>query len=175
MKYKTLNNIAHNIGHSFLSGLNYVAADNPQCEPVSVFVGQIALDTNTNLFSLNLLSGECSPSQFKIPMIEVSAQQYQNRFQDLLTKHGVASQSVTSAQLKIHLYLKKLHKYRDKADNWWLPVLCEVVIYDDRGVLHCGSVKETIATSKQPVNTDDEPLADNAVQKLLRWLKRRFT
>ena len=175
MKYKTLNNVAHNIGHSFLSGLNYITADNPFCEPVSVHVGQIALDTNTALFSLNLLSGECFPNEFKTPIIEMSAQQYQNRFQDLLTKHGVAAQSVTSAQLKIHLYLERLHKYQDKADNWSLPVLCEVAIYDDRGVLHCGSVKETIATSKQPVDTGEKSLADNAFQKLLRWLKRKFT
>ncbi len=174
MKYKTLNNVAHNIGHSFLSGLNYIASDNPYCEPVSVHVVQIAIDTNTAIFSLDLLSGECLPNQFKTPLIEASAKQYQNRFQDLLIKHGVSTQDVTSAQLKIHFYREKLLQYKDKADNWCLPVLCEVAIYDDRGVLHCGSVRETICTSKPPIDTGEESLADNAFQKVLRWIKEKL-
>lgn len=174
MKYKTINNVAHNIGHSFLSGLNYNPTLDPISEPISVHIGQIAIDTSTRNFSLNLLSGECFPDQFKTPIIETSAKQYQNRFQDLLIKHGVATQIVTSAQLKIHFYLEKLIKHNDKADNWELPLLYEIAIYDDRDVLHCGSDKETIGTSKQPIDIGEESLADNALQRFLRWLKINF-
>ena len=136
-KYKVLKAVAHNVGHSFLSDMNYVGTGS-RFTMVPELIFQTARKERVTAFHLDLINQVIEPEAFDIPEINESAGYYRKMLWNQVDNQGADPAFVRAADLWIRFDLesRRTSRYVGHAE---LPVFsCEVTIIDDRGHSHVG-------------------------------------
>jgi hypothetical protein len=127
-KYKVLKSVAHNIGHSFTSLMNY-AGDDYAMGHILRFARRSGRDTLT----IDFVTGEGGPAELLAePIAEIPAR-YSQFFWDLIQRHGSDRSLVKNATLTLRYDIaRKRSLYRD-AEVFESPYICDVRVTDTRG------------------------------------------
>jgi len=131
-KYKVLQSVAHSIGHSFTSFMNY--ADN------DYVLGHIlthAHRSGKDTLLVNLISGSATPPELLEPPVNAAVQRYVERLPELVRSHKSDPALIRSAGLTLHFDLTRLRPHFKLPDIVEAPYPCEVVLTDDRGKEYC--------------------------------------
>lgn len=125
-RYKVLKGVAHDIGHSFISSMNY-ATDDYTMGHILRFARKSGMDTLT----IDFTTGAAGPVELlREPIAEVP-RRYTDRFWKLVETSGSDASLVRSARLTLKYDLNR----NKSAPNGILlsPYVCEVSIEDTRG------------------------------------------
>ncbi len=127
-QYKALKCVAHNIGHSFTSLMNYVGED--------YVMGQIlwlARSTGIDTLGINLVTGEGRPEELLAKPISEVPVWYSKRFWDLVQRHGLDRSYVRTATLVLRYNLKVQRPHATFPQFTESPYTCDVGVVDIRG------------------------------------------
>ena len=136
-RYKVLKSIAHNLGHSYLSLMNYVDGDY-----IVEHLFRRAKETGESRVRIDVLRGTIQPEAFQTPVLAASAARERAAFGRLVQSGGAALDMVAAARMEIVFDLAGTRA------RWTVPGLelaayrCRVEIVDDRGRHHTADVKE---------------------------------
>lgn len=126
-RYKVLRSVAHGLGHSFVSTLNwgdddYVMGNLLRC----------ARQTGADTFWVDLSTGVCGPESLTIPPVKRAAVRYAAWFPKLVERHLSDMRWVSAARLEVRfdLSVERPSKWSPEAES---PFVCRVEIVDDRG------------------------------------------
>jgi hypothetical protein len=129
-KFKVLKSVAHNLGHSFTSLMNYADDDYAMGH-----ILRFARETGRDTLQINLVTGEASPQALLAnPIAELPAR-YSRFFRDLVKRQGSDPSLVTCATLVLHYDLKVERPLRGM-DHTESPYVCDVRITDTRGKIY---------------------------------------
>jgi hypothetical protein len=123
-RYKVLKGVAHNIGHSFTSLMNYADDDYTMGH-----ILRFARETRTDRLTIDFVTGTGKPAALLREPISGVPRWYTTRFWDLVASSGSDRSLVKVATLTIQYDLTKTLS-GPPAEN---PYVCDVSIVDDRG------------------------------------------
>lgn len=123
-RYKVLKSVAHNIGHSFTSLMNY-SVDDYSMGHILRFARQTGLDTLT----IDFVTGEGGPSALLRDPISEVPRRYAKMFWDLVRRSGSDRSMVEAATLTLKYDLTKSRSGPPVES----PYICDVSITDTRG------------------------------------------
>jgi len=127
-RYKVLKSVAHNIGHSFTSLMNYSGDDY-----VMGHILRLARKTSWDTLRIDFVSGEASPPALLVdPIADVPAR-YVNFFWDLVSRHGSDRSLVKVAVLTLQFDLTTRRPLFRDPRFIESPYICDVLITDNRG------------------------------------------
>jgi hypothetical protein len=130
-RYKVLKSVAHNIGHSFTSLMNYVGDDY-----VMGHVLRLARLTGRDTLTIDFVTGYAAPVELlQEPISEIPAR-YTDFFWNLVKRQGSDRSCVKAAALTLHYDIdtqRPLHRNPKITES---PYVCDVRITDDRGITH---------------------------------------
>ena len=114
-KYKMLRGVAHNLGHSFLSLMNYLKYD--YCLDYLYAISRIK---NINSVEIDFLDCRLHPKYFDLRELICSVHDYRGRFYMGLANMKISPAEIKSVKMRIKFDNKikkttKSHKFRDKA------------------------------------------------------------
>lgn len=140
MKYKVLRSAAHNVGHSFASGLNWHDNDYVMSHLARAVVasGEVEL-------SVDLLSGQARPAPLLEGPVEASVADYVRRLPDLLRAQRVAPDAVVAATMRVRFQPERRVELHGEMGGWTIPFECVVSLTDDHGKLHQGRIVDAWA------------------------------
>jgi hypothetical protein len=95
-RYKVLKSVAHNIGHSFTSLMNYAGDDY-----VMGHILRFARRTEHDTLTIDFVKREADPSELLAPPISEVPARYTEWFWDLVQRHGSDRSLVQSATLTL--------------------------------------------------------------------------
>lgn len=130
-KYKVLTSVAHNIGHSFRSLMNYAEDDY-----IMGHILRLARKTGCDTLTIDFVKREAGPPELLVPPISEVPAHYIDRFWDLVQRHGSDASLVRSATLVLRYKLEtqwphpRAHQFSES------PYACDVRITDIRGKDH---------------------------------------
>jgi len=125
-RYKVLKGVAHNIGHSFISLMNY-AIDNYTMGHILSFARETGLETLT----IDFMVGEGRPALLLREPITKIPVRYTEMFWNMVTRSGSNRALVQSATLTLRY---DLQRSRPGPHGFLLtPYVCAVSIVDIRG------------------------------------------
>jgi len=127
-RYKVLKGVAHNIGHSFTSLMNY-AGDDYVMGHILRFARRTARDTLT----IDFVKREAGPSELLAPPISEVPARYTEWFWDLVQRHGSDRSLVQSATLTLRYDIGTKRPLRSDPQHFESPFTCDVCITDVRG------------------------------------------
>ena len=122
-RYRVLKEVAHNIGDSFTSFMNYVDGDY-----VMGHVLRLARITKRDTLTIDFVTGKGSPPELLAPPIMDVPALYTTRFWDLVERHGSDRSLVQSARLTLHYGINVKRLLGSEC-----PYTCNVSIVDARG------------------------------------------
>jgi len=125
---KVLKSVAHNIGHSFTSLMNY-AHDDYVMGHLLRFARQTGLDTLT----IDFVKGQAGPTELLGAPISEVPSRYVKFFWDLVERHGSDRSLVRDALLTLRYDTKVERPVRTNSDLMESPFTCDVQITDVRG------------------------------------------
>ena len=127
-RYKVLKSVAHNIGHSFVSLMNYADDDY-----VMGHLLRFARQTRQDTLTIDFVSGQAGPSELLQGPISEVPSRYTKFFWDLVQRHGSDRSLVRDASLtvKFNLSVERVHMAPQLRHS---PFTCDVQITDVRGV-----------------------------------------
>ena len=158
-RYKTLQSVAHNFGHSFTGTLNWRGDD--------YLMGHLlrrSRDTGEGRFALDLLSGSASPEGLLNPDLEDGLQYYVGWFPELLRSHDSDISLVSEARMLVDFDLSRTKPNGRCPGSDETPYVCRVEILDDRGRMW---------ESDQPGWWTPEPASRGLPRRFLDWISRR--
>lgn len=127
-RYKVLKGVAHNIGHSFTSLMNYAGDDY-----VMGHILRFARTTGRDTLTIDFVKREADPPELLAePISEVPAR-YTDWFWDLVQRHGSDRSLVQSATLTLRYNLAIQRPLRASPRFIESPFTCDVRITDIRG------------------------------------------
>ena len=126
--YKILKSIAHDIGHSFCSALNYYGND----YVLGHLLG-IARSTGLSTFSVDLLTRSAEPKEFLIPPVAESVTAYREWFRSQVATRISPKNVVRAARTTIRFDLQTTRSYEHDSRYVESPFECILEILDDRG------------------------------------------
>ena len=127
-KYKVLKSVAHNIGHSFTSLMNYAGDDY-----VMGHVLRFARRTGCDTLTIDFVKREAGPSELLAAPISEVPTYYIERFWDLIRRHGSDPSLVKSASLVLRYNLETRWPHPGAPQFSESAYACDVHITDDRG------------------------------------------
>jgi hypothetical protein len=123
-RYKVLKSVAHNIGHSFTSLMNYAEDDYTMGH-----ILKFARETGANTLTIDFVTGKGQPAALlREPICEVP-RWYAKMFWDLVATSGSEPSMVQKASLTLRYDLAKSRSGPPVES----PYACDVSILDDRG------------------------------------------
>jgi hypothetical protein len=125
--FKVLKGVAHNIGHSFTSLMNYSVDDYSMGH-----ILRFARKTGINALTIDLLTGEGSPASLLKEPISGLPSWYSKMFLNMVQSSGSDRGLVRSATLSLAYDLKR-NRPSPIGDAPQSPYTCEVSIIDVRG------------------------------------------
>jgi hypothetical protein len=126
-RYKVLKGVAHNIGHSFTSSMNY-SGDDYSMGHILRFAQETGLDTLT----IDFVTGEGRPSALLRDPITEIPHWYSKTFWNMVTRSGSDRALVQSATLTLKYDLLRTRP-GPIADTPQSPYACHVLVVDARG------------------------------------------
>ncbi|HEV2313792.1 MAG TPA: hypothetical protein VGR94_00680 [Candidatus Acidoferrales bacterium] len=130
-KYKVLKGVAHNIGHSFTSLMNYAGDDY-----VMGHILRFARRTGCDTLTIDFVKREAGPPELLAPPISEVPAYYIDRFWDLVQRHGSDASLVTRATLVLRYKLGTRWPHAGAPQFSESPYACDVRITDVRGKDH---------------------------------------
>jgi hypothetical protein len=125
-RYKVLKSVAHSLGHSFTSLMNYAHDDY-----VMGHILRFARASNRDTLIIDLMTGEADPAVLIQPPIEEVPGRYAAWLRDLVKTHQSDMRFVQAAGLTLRFDLQKSRTKRETGSTE-SPYVCDVVITDDR-------------------------------------------
>lgn len=126
--HKVLKSIAHNLGHSFLSPMNYGLDDY-----VVEHLFKAARAADKPYICIDLLNGVIEPPELRKPAIQEAVARYRAWLPRMVLSQGSSPEFVRSARIDVCFDFSKVHPYRF-VPQLTAPVYEAVVrIVDDRG------------------------------------------
>lgn len=126
-RYKVLKNVAHNVGHSFVSLMNYASDDY-----VMGHILRLGRITGRDTLTINLMDGTGGPPELIEPISDVPAW-YSKMFWRLVKSQGSDPSLVGSATLTVHYDLSKTRTAPRDPEIVSSPFKCALRIVDTRG------------------------------------------
>lgn len=133
MKYKAIKSVAHNLGHSFVSFMNYRADDY-----IMSYLVRAALVTGESVLRIDLITGHASPQALLTSPIGDSVSAYVEWLPKLLTSQNVHRDAIVAAGMTLRLDLSRASDDRGFENHVEVPFECVVALKDDRGREHVG-------------------------------------
>jgi len=122
-RYKVLKGVAHNIGHSFTSLMNYADDDYSMGH-----ILRFARETGFDELALDFITGEGQPLALLRRPISKLPDWYTKMFWNMVERSGSDRSLVQAATLTLRYDLVKLRSSPIEA-----PYICDVSILDNRG------------------------------------------
>ncbi len=126
-RYKTLKGVAHNIGHSFTSLMNYSVDDYSMGH-----ILRLARETGHNKLTIDFVTGHGYPSDLLVPPIAELPVRYTKTFWTLVQSSGSDRELVKTATLTLTYDLLRTIP-GPTACGRQSPYRCDVAIVDIRG------------------------------------------
>jgi len=127
-RYKVLKGVAHNIGHSFTSLMNYMNDDY-----VMGHILRFARETGQDTLTIDFVKGEAGPSELLGAPISEVPSRYVKVFWDLVERHGSDRSLVQDALLTLRFDTAVERPLRTAPESKESPFTCDVQITDTRG------------------------------------------
>jgi hypothetical protein len=127
-RYKVLKSVAHNVGHSFTSLMNY-ADDDYVMGHLLRFARRTGLDTLT----IDFVKGEAGPRELLAPPISDVPSYYIKKFWDIVASHGSDRALIQNATLTLQYDISIEQPLRVAPELAASPYICDVRITDIRG------------------------------------------
>ena len=125
---KVLQSVAHGVGHSFTSTLNYRRDD--------YVMGHLLANARAgggDTLTVDLLAGTGGPASLLRPPLEDVPRREAGNFSRLVERHGSDLAYVRAARLTVRFDLDETKAVVSYPRRVARPYLCEVVVTDDRG------------------------------------------
>ena len=136
-RYKVLRSVAHNLGHSYLSLVNWAEGDY-----VVEHLYQRAREAGEPVVRVDVLRGTIAPDAFATPVLLASAERLRAWFGPLVQSQGAALDMVSAARLEVTFDLARPGYSRHVPGLELAVYACVVEILDDRGRRHVATVPE---------------------------------
>jgi len=127
-RYKVLKGVAHNIGHSFTSLMNYSGDDY-----VMGHILRFARSTGRDTLTIDFVNRESGPEELLAPPISEVPARYIEWFWDLVQRHGSDRSLVQSATLTLRYDIATNRPLLSAPQFIESPFTCDVRITDVRG------------------------------------------
>ena len=136
-RYKVLRSVAHSVGHSFTSLMNYDGEDY-----VMGHLLRRAREVREPTLLVDLLAGTAAPGSLLIPEVRRSVSSYCSWFPKLLASHRTLPQFVRAAQMTLtfDLSVERASGYAPGCTE--SPYTCQVAITDDRGKVWRAEIRD---------------------------------
>ena len=135
--YKVLKSVAHNLGHSYLSLMNYVSDDY-----IVEHLFRRAWETGETHVTIDVLGGTIDPPAFRTPVLVDSVARQRAWLGRLVQSSGAALDMVSAARMEIAFDLAAARPHPTVPGLELAAYTCTVEIVDDRGKRHVASVPE---------------------------------
>jgi hypothetical protein len=137
MKYKNLKSVAHSLGHSFMSLMNYRDSDH-----IVEYLLKTAKEYKSHIIEIDFLNQEIYPEEFRIEPVIESLKSYREHFPKDLESQNCSIDHIKKVKMNIEFDIDSI-KFSENLPGLELPNYKFVVsILDDRGRLHEASVVE---------------------------------
>ena len=136
-KYKVLASVAHNLGHSYLSLMNYVSDDY-----IVEHLFRRARETGETRVRIDVLEGTIEPPAFQTPVLVDSVARERAAFGRLVQTGGAALDMVSTARMEIVFDIAATRPSPTVPGLELAAYRCTVEIVDDRGKHHVAEVPE---------------------------------
>jgi hypothetical protein len=127
-RFKVLKGVAHNLGHSFTSSMNYAGDDY-----VLGHLLQFARRSGKDTLIIDLISGEAEPIELLAEPVSDVPSRYSKFFWYLVQTHGSDRSYVQSATLSLRYNLAVQRATPHGIGLTESPYVCEVRVTDSRG------------------------------------------
>ena len=127
-RYKVLKSIAHSIGHSFTSCMNYAEDD--------YIMGHLlsrARETGENSLTVDFLKSKAEPRSLLTATLDKNIGWYCRRFEELVKSHKTQMKYISSATMTISFDLSVQEPICLDSPYIQSPFICHVTVVDDRG------------------------------------------
>ena len=129
--YKIMKSIAHNLGHSFTSLMNYHGDDY-----VMGHILRAARSTGKEKLEIDLLTGIAEPIELLVEPIRESLVWHSKTFPDFVDRSGSDINLINSAKMTVQYTLGIERPYPHDHKYIENPYTCDVVIIDNRNKEH---------------------------------------
>ena len=136
-KYKVLRSVAHNLGHSYLSLMNYVDGDY-----IVEHLFRRARETGEARVEIDVLQGTIEPAAFQTPVLVDSVARERTWLGRLVQSGGAALDMISAARIEIVFDLAATRPSPNMPGAELAVYRCAVEIVDDRGKHHMANVPE---------------------------------
>src|SRR5260221_2518390 len=127
-RYKVLKSVAHSMGHSFTSLMNYRGDDY-----VMGHLLRRAREVGEGTLIVDFLSGKAAPSSLLTPAVRDSVDGYAKWFPKQVEREGTSLKYVRAARMTIAFDRRTQREARHAPGCLESPYVCRVEIEDDRG------------------------------------------
>jgi hypothetical protein len=127
-RYKVLKSVAHNIGHSFTSLMNYVGNDY-----VMGHILRFARQTGHDTLIIDFVTREVRPPDLVAAPISDIPVHYIKWFWDSVDRQGSDPSFVRAARLTLQYDIQSQRPLKSAPQFMESPYRCDVVVIDDRG------------------------------------------
>jgi hypothetical protein len=128
-RYRVLRSVAHNIGHSFTSLMNYAHDDY-----VMGHILRLARLTGKETLTIDFVEGAAGPPELLADPISDIPSRYSESFWNLVQRHG-SDRSLIKAAILTLRFDTSVNRQRS-TDTAESPYVCDVCITDVRGKNH---------------------------------------
>jgi hypothetical protein len=136
-RYKVLKSVAHSIGHSFTSLMNYGGNDY-----VMGHLLRRARETGDEQLMVDLLTGIAGPKSLLTAEVATSIANYCQWVPRLVENHKTQMAYVRAARMSVTFDLKVRRPVRYASAFEESPYVCRVEIEDDRGKIWAAEIKD---------------------------------
>ncbi|MGA9185524.1 MAG: hypothetical protein WBZ32_09530 [Candidatus Acidiferrales bacterium] len=127
-RYKVLKGVAHNIGHSFISLMNYAGDDY-----VMGHILRFARLTGRDTLTMDFVKREAGPPELLAEPISEVPERYMDWFWNLVERHGADRSFVKTATLTLRYDIATQRPHHSAPQLIESPFVCDVQITDTRG------------------------------------------
>jgi hypothetical protein len=127
-RFRVLKGVAHNIGHSFTSLMNYAGDDY-----VMGHILRLARISGKETLTIDFITGQAGPPELLAKPVSEVPSRYVQFFWDLVQRHGSDRAYVQSATLSLRYDLAVQRATKRGPAFLESPYACEVHIMDTRG------------------------------------------
>jgi len=158
-RYKVLKSVAHSLGHSYASTLNYDDSDYVMGHLLSR-----ARETSQDTLTVDLATSTAAPDALLTPPVQRSVQRFSSWLPHLVRRHFSDMKYVSAATMTITFDLSLERPNRYASDCTESPFVIRVNITDDRG-------KVWSAEQRDWWFPEPPPRPGSGPNRRTRWLK----
>ncbi len=127
-RYRVLKGVAHNVGHSFTSLMNYAGDDY-----VMGHILRFARRSNRDTLDIDFVTGEAGPAELLATPISDVPSRYIEFFWDQVSRQGSDPSYVISAELRLQYNVGVQRPVQSSPQFLESPYTCDVKVVDIRG------------------------------------------